>query len=356
MSKAQLYSAEKFMFFPENLAALRDGRVVAPVHVRIKPINRCNHDCWYCAYRVSNLQLGEDIDLNDRIPENKMFEIVDDLIAMHVKAVTFSGGGEPLLYRRLPEIVERLAQGGISVATLTNGVNLKGRMADAFAAHGTWVRISTDAWDDDSFVRLRKARPGEFSQLIRNIRDFSSRGSRCVLGVSFIVDNENWRHIANFAQLMKDSGVNHIKISGVVVGNSGKENNDYHAPIRDGVAQEIAQAKALEDDGFTILDHYHDLEERFDKPYTRCPFLGFLTIIGADCNVYACQDKAYTQSGTLGSIRKRSFKEFWFSDENRRRLESLDPSRECNHHCITHQKNLALNRLLELDPQHAVFV
>lgn len=356
MPKKQLYAAEKFMLFPEQMQALRDGNPAAPVHVRIKPMNHCNHDCWYCAYRVGNLQLGEDIDLRDRIPEAKMFEIVDDLIAMGVRAVTFSGGGEPLLYRALPEVVARLAGAGIRVATLTNGSNLKGRMADAFAAHGTWVRVSTDAWDDASFVRLRKAQPGEFAELIANLRAFSARGSRCVLGVSFIVDRENCTHLADAIALFRDAGVNHVKVSGVVVGNSGAENNAYHAPIRPTVAAQIASARALEDERFTILDHYHDLDERFAKHYTSCPFLAFLTVIGADCTVYTCQDKAYTKGGTLGSIRDRSFREFWFSEENRQRLRTLDPSRECNHHCVAHQKNLALHRLLALDPEHAPFV
>lgn len=356
MTHKQLYGAQKFMLFPEHVRALQEQRVIAPVHIRIKPMNHCNHDCWYCAYRVSNLQLGEDIDLKDRIPEAKMFEIVDDVIAMGVKAITFSGGGEPLLYKPLPEVIRRLAQAGIRVASLTNGVNLKGRMADAFAEHGTWVRISTDAWDDESYTRLRKAGPGEFTQLLRNMREFSARGSRCVLGVSFIVDKHNCDRIFEVCTMFREAGVNHVKLSGVVIGNSGAENNTYHAPIRDVVASQIERARTLESDDFTLLNHYHDLDERFDKHYANCPSLGFLTVIGADCTVYTCQDKAYTKSGTLGSIRERSFREFWFSEENRQRMLAVDPSKICAHHCVAHQKNLALQQVMALDPEHAVFV
>ena len=92
--------------------AWRTNSVVAPVHVRIKPINRCNHNCWYCAYRFDDLKLGEDMVESDVLPKDKMFEIVDDLIDMDVKAVTFSGGGEPLIYKPLPDVVEKLAAGG----------------------------------------------------------------------------------------------------------------------------------------------------------------------------------------------------------------------------------------------------
>jgi len=190
-----LYSNLKFLRYADHVEALHEQRVVAPVHIRIKPMNYCNHDCWYCAYRVSNLHLGEDIDYKDTIPEDKMYEIVDDVIDMGVKAVTFSGGGEPLLYKPLPGVVKRLAEGGVRVATLTNGSNLKGKMADAFAEHGTWVRVSTDAWDDASFSKSRGIKDGEFTKLLRNMKNFSARGSKCVLGISFIVDETNCTHI-----------------------------------------------------------------------------------------------------------------------------------------------------------------
>ena len=78
----------------------------------------------------------------DSIPTEKMLTLAHEFVEMGVKAVTFSGGGEPLLYKPLPEVIDILAAGGIRVAALSNGANLKGRMADAFAQHGTWIRIS----------------------------------------------------------------------------------------------------------------------------------------------------------------------------------------------------------------------
>ncbi len=353
---AQLYSNLKFLRYTDHLEALRVQRVVAPVHIRIKPMNHCNHDCWYCAYRVSNLQLGEDIDYKDTIPRAKMFEIVDDVIAMGVQAVTFSGGGEPLLYKPLPEVVQRLAEGGVRVATLTNGANLKGKVADAFADYGTWVRVSTDAWDDASYAKSRNIRVGEFSQLLNNMTNFSARQSKCVLGVSFIVDGTNCTHLYDACVLLKNAGVNHVKFSGVVVSNSGAENNLYHSKIRETVTEQIEKSRTLADEHFSVINHYHDLDERFQKQYQSCPYLMFLTVIGADLKVYTCQDKAFTVSGTLGSIAKRSFRDFWFSDENRQRLFGLNPSKECVHHCVSHAKNQAILDLLSIDPEHGVFV
>lgn len=353
---AQLYSNLKFLRFREQLDALASGGLAAPVHIRIKPINRCNHNCWYCAYRVDNLALGEEMDVGATLPLDTMFGIVEDIIDMKVRAVTFSGGGEPLLYKGLPEVVRRLSAAGVKVATLTNGANLKGAMADAFATHGSWVRVSLDGWDDESYAEARGARPDAFTRLMANLEAFAARGSQCVLGISFIVSERNAPHLATVCARLRDVGVNHVKISGAVVSNDRDENNAYHRRIHHAVSSRIEQARRLETASFRIVDHYHELEDRFEKSYGSCPFLQFLTVIGADGGVYTCQDKAYTSGGRLGFLNSRRFKDFWFSEENRQRLRALDPSSQCRHHCVAHRKNLVLHDYLSLDARHAEFV
>ena len=354
MSKNK-YSDLKFLGFPNTLNALKEKKIISPVHLRIKPTNICNHDCWYCAYHASDLQLGDQMTYRDVMPFNKLNEIADDIVEMDVSAVTFSGGGEPLLYKKLPIIIEKLYKGGVKVATLTNGSNLKGAMAEAFQKYGTWVRVSLDGHDDESYSKARGVKLGEFTKLMNNMRTFKSSGTKCVLGCSFIVGDNNFDHIYSVCKKLKDTGVDHVKISGAVVGNSPKENNLYHSKIKGIVSEQIKIAKKLADNNFNIVDHYHDLENRFTKEYTTCPYILFRPVIGADSNVYTCQDKAYTDSGKLGNIENISFKDFWFSKKNLDNVYGLDPSRSCNHHCISHSKNVVINEYMSIDEEHLFF-
>ena len=147
----------------------------------------------------------------------------------------------------------------------------------------------------------------------------------------------------------------HVKIAPCIVSNDGRESNAYHAAIIPMVRDQIAPAAELADEGFEIVDHYHGLAERFDKPYDWCPFLHYLTVIGADCTVYTCQDKAYTRGGVLGRLEGRRFGEFWFSPETQRALRRLDPGTECRHHCVAEAKNRLLIDYLGIDPAHAAF-
>ena len=354
--RQSVYSSLKPLHFPERLSALGTDQLPAPIHVRIKPTNVCNHGCYFCAYRSDNVSLGEDIVVRDKIPRAKMIEIVDDLIEMGVKAVTFSGGGEPLIYPHLAQAVTRLAQGGIKVGALTNGSRLMSKVADVLAAQATWIRVSIDGWDAESYAAYRNTRQSEFGRVMENLSAFAKRGSACVLGASIIVDEHNAAHIYELAARLRDCGVRHAKVSPCIVSNGGAENNAYHRRFRERVRAELERARALCDHGFQIVDHYHDLAERFEKSYRSCPFVRLLTVIGADCMVYSCQDKAYTKPGKLGSIRERRFREFWFSEDNRQALTAINPADLCRHHCVADAKNRLIHDYLSLDPEHLGFV
>jgi len=356
MAGDKLYSSLKAFHYADRLQTVSNGGVPAPIHIRIKPTNTCNHNCWYCAYRADQLELGGGMTESDAIPEAKMFEIVNDLIAMDVKAVTFSGGGEPLLYKPLPEVIERLSAAGVKIGCLTNGANLKGRFAEALAKHGSWVRISIDAWDDDSYVASRGAKAGAFTKLMDNIRAFQDRASDCVLGISLIIGKDNHQRIFEVCTTLKQAGVQHVKLSAAVVSNDVHENNAYHEPLIEGVSEQIQQTEILADAHFQVVNHFHTLSERFDKPYASCPSVKLMTVIGADQSVYTCQDKAYTVAGALGSIEHTTFKSFWFSEANRKRLESINPNRDCRHHCVSHAKNTTLWEYLNLNEDHVAFI
>jgi len=353
---AQVYSTLKALAFQDRIDALREERLAAPVNIRIKPINHCNHDCWYCAYRVSNLQLGEDMNLRDAIPEAKMMEIIDDIGVMGVKAVTFTGGGEPLIYKPIAECVRRLAGYGVKVGSLTNGSNLKGEVADAFAEHGTWLRVSIDGWDGKSYGEARNVGEKSFDKLVANMADFVKRGSKCILGASIIIGERNHTHLYELCSKLKDAGLEQIKLAGVIVSNHGAENNAYHRELKPRVTEEIARVKNLNDDQFHVVDHYHELDERFQRRYHFCPTIQFTPVIGADSVVYACQDKAYTEQGALGSLKDRSFKDFWFSEENRKRAFAIDPAAHCPHNCANHQKNVVVTDFMATDEEHLMFV
>ena len=351
------YTPFKIFHYPEALSSMssESGAPEAPVHVRIKPINLCNHHCWYCAYKAKDMQLGEDMDQKDQIPEDKMLEIAEDLVNIGVKAVTFSGGGEPFLYKPLLKVSKIFIDGGIQIASLTNGSKLEGELAEYFAHNGTWLRISLDAWDDESYTASRGVRVGEFKRMLKRINDFVDLQGKCVLGISLIVDQKNAKHVYEIVQQLRESGVHNVKISPCIVSNDGEENNSYHQQIFSSVRSQVDRLlENTSNNDFELFDAYHELETKFDKDYEWCPFVQTLCVIGADLNVYSCQDKAYTDKGLLGSLKERGFAEFWQSSKSK--LRNINPSKDCRHHCVANHKNQMLHEYLNTDPVHKAFV
>lgn len=352
------YTRMKAFHYKDKIDSLprENPEILPPVHVRIKPTNVCAHSCWYCAYKVDDLQLGQDMVTRDSIPLEKMLEIIDDLDEMGVRAVTFSGGGDPFHYKHLLQAAKALADSRMSFASLTNGARLTGEVADVFSEHATWLRVSIDGWDAQSYARYRGVKESEFGRVIGNMEAFQKRGGKCVLGVSYIIDKDNAPHIYDFARRMRDIGVASVKMSPCITSNDGAESNMYHQEFYATAKAEIQKAKEdLESDSFEVNDAYHYLENKFDKDYTWCPYLQMLMVIGADQNVYACQDKAYNlENGCLGSIKDQRFKDFWF--ENKERFFQIDPSRDCNNHCVANPKNRLILDYLEADQDNLGFV
>jgi MoaA/NifB/PqqE/SkfB family radical SAM enzyme len=355
---SSLYTKMKVLHFKEKIDSLprEVEEITPPIHVRMKPTNICNHRCRYCAYRAGDLQLGRDMKATDTIPAKKMFEILEDFEEMGVEAVTFSGGGEPFCYPYLSETVKRLSKTKIRFAALTNGSKLQGEIAELFAHFGTWIRISIDGWDDASYAAYRNVPLGEFKRIMRNMKRFKGLQGTCYLGVSLIVDHKNASHVFSFIKQVKELGVDSAKISPCIISNEAEDNNEFHRPIFQKVKDQIQQAvEELCEDGFELFDAYHELDGKFEKPYSWCPYLQVLPVIGADLKVYTCQDKAYNKrEGQIGSIESRRFKDLWFSAKEH--FFRIDPRLHCRHHCVANTKNQLILDYLEADKDHLAFV
>jgi len=353
---AILNTALKVFHYPDKLRSLPGSvdTVLPPLHVRLKPTNICNHDCWFCAYRQDDFQLGQTMVERDQIPRDKMMEIVDDLIDMKVQAVTFSGGGEPFVYPHLLVTARRLAEAGIAIASLTNGARLQGELAELFAERATWVRISMDGWDGASYAKARHVKDSEFAKVLANMGAFKKLGGACNLSLVIVVGADNAPHLYDLIAQVAPLGPDSIKIAPVIISNSGAENAAYHARHESVVRAQLERAVRDFGQCTELSDAFDAQLHTFEKDYHWCPMLQIRPVIAADLNVYSCQDKAYNPDGLLFSIKERRFKEAWMA--SKASIMKVDPVRHCNHHCVAHGSNKMLLEYLDADPRHLPFV
>ncbi len=349
------YSQLKVFYHPEILQHLLKGERCNPVYIRIKPTNRCNHNCSYCHYKNAYLDL-DDFNPGDEIPREKMMETIEGMHRLGVKAVTFSGGGEPLLYPHIEESMERILDAGIDLSIITNGSLLSGGRAELLA-RSKWVRLSIESVNDEEYCRIRGISKGAFNRLCGNISDFAQiKNTDCELGVNVVVNAENCFEIESMAKLMKELGVNHVKYSPMIT----NDTNSYHAPFREKVTKSLVEVQnKYGDDHFRIIDLYTgDFSDSviFDRQYSKCPMKEFICVIAANQKVYFCQDKAYLSDGEVGSIKEQSFADLWVSDDTTRKFRDFDAKKICGQHCVHDSRNKLLNSFIEMDRNHINFI
>lgn len=356
MEKATPYSNLKIFAHAHALTDIEEGKRIAPIYIRIKPTNYCNHKCYYCSYADNELGLRDSVNRQDQIPWEKMQEIIADMECMGVKAVTFSGGGEPLVYPHIVEAMQKVLDAGIDLSVITNGQLLKEERAEILA-RAKWVRISFDSANAETYARVRLLPLEAFDEVCENISKFSKiKQDGCELGINFVINHENADQVYDMARMVKNLGVNHIKYTARVT----KDLFAYHEPFKTSVIDQIHRAKEeLEDEGFRVINKYEgDFESAlvFHRCYDKCYINRIFTVIAADSKVYFCHDKAYVKEGVVGDLKDRSFKELWFSEETTRRYNEFHAQKECNHHCVYDDRNELLNMFYSLDRNHINFI
>lgn len=109
------------------------GDVVKPIHVTLMPTYNCNLSCPFCSCANANRDIS--LPLSSILPTLPIFS------KLGTKAVTLSGGGEPLCYPDLPKLITAIHNFGIEVGLITNGtlINILPTLA---LRRVLWCRVS----------------------------------------------------------------------------------------------------------------------------------------------------------------------------------------------------------------------
>ena len=98
--KVYTSTGEKLFCHPRIIKKLREEKLAQPIVMSIMPTENCNLNCVFCSMahrdKYPNLSLS------------LIKQVVNKLHQRGLKAVIISGGGEPLLYPQINELVEYL--------------------------------------------------------------------------------------------------------------------------------------------------------------------------------------------------------------------------------------------------------
>ena len=344
-----LYSQNKALWHSDRLDALRKGETPKPVHVQLILSDLCNQDCHFCAYRMSAglstelFKTEKTHNPNRKMPTEKAIEILDDCAEMGVKAIQFTGGGEPTVHKDCLEIFAHAQKLGLQTALVTNGIKLD--PTHPAIQNMTWIRISIDAGCEETYMSVRRVTKAHWAKLWNNIGELQHYDG--VLGAGFVITPDNYTEIPMLAKRCKLFGINNMRVGAVF----SSEGIDYYHGDIERITEVINKTKHYyDDDGFEVIDLFgrrlSDLEHG-TPDHSFCGYQYFTLYIGGDMNVYRCCTTAYTLRGKLGSLRNARFRDIKLD------YEPFD-ARKCNF-CQFLGQNQAINELIE-KPTHVDFV
>src|SRR5690348_15521495 len=140
--------ADKILFHPDAIRDIQQDKSRIPIHFEVDPTNRCNLACEGCHFAY--VHEAPNLLQTDMSPD--LFQkIATDMAENGVKAVTFTGGGEPLFHPKHLELFHTAKAGNLDLGLYTNGVLLQGETADFVAENFEWCYVSLDATSPDEY-------------------------------------------------------------------------------------------------------------------------------------------------------------------------------------------------------------
>jgi hopanoid biosynthesis associated radical SAM protein HpnH len=177
------------------------GRKRYPLVLMLEPLFRCNLACAGCG----KIDYPDEI-LNQRLSYEECMEAIDECGAPAVSIA----GGEPLLHRDMPRIVEGIIARNKFVILCTNAL-LLAKKIDQYRPHAnfTWsIHLDGDKEMHDKSVCLE----GVYEKAIEAIKLAKSRGFRTQINCTLFHGADPER-VAQFFDLMMAEGLDGITVS-----------------------------------------------------------------------------------------------------------------------------------------------
>ena len=348
------YSPYKIIHHENKLKELRGGLDSVPLLVQLIPTNKCNRICRNCAYRIKGHVSNQTFCDTDYLNYEKIKECVYDFKRMGVRAVEITGGGEPLVHPKILNVFKEIMNLKLDLALVSNGIKLNDEICELLG-ETSWVRISVDAVNADTYKLIGGGPIERFDKVIKNIKTLVQYRKSVIIGIGFVVQKENWEQIYEAAKFFKEIGVNNFRISAAFT----PEKYKYFNGFMERATALAYEASTLTDENFTVFNLFNDrIQDTFvgRQHYDYCPSKDLITYVGADANVYTCCTLAYNKLGLIGSIKNQSFFDLWNSADKRNMFKNHNPLKHCRVPCLYRNKNYFINYCIKQNPRHINFI
>lgn len=281
--------------------------------------NACNLKCKHC-FMLSGKKLENELTLVD------WMKVLTSFKENGGEFVTFSGG-EPLMFKNFPQIINHAHDLGLKSTVLSNGLLWSDTLIHELAPFIDEIQFSLDGVDEKTNSVVRGS--GHFEKVIDTIVKFANAGVKTSVATTFTCDNLNESTQAQYKNLVdlikeKTSGKDvFFKLSkkllpGRNVHFTAEENEKYSAIIKD-IEKHVDENADYEN---FLAGHTANLVA------INCGLGGIS--ISSDGNVYFCN--RINEMETFGNVTEKPMSFFMKKGKEIHSATSVDnviPCRDC---------------------------
>jgi len=312
--------SHKLIYHVSRVHKWLQGENIYPIYIEIGLISSCNHRCIFCAFDF--LKYRPDI-LNKSFLKRFILEAAEK----DVKAILYSGEGEPLLYKDAADVIAFTKRANIDVALSTNGVLFDKKEAAKSLQYLSWLRVSLNAGTKENYSIIHNTKSKDFGIVLNNLQEAVKIRDKnkyaCTIGIQFLLIPQNYKEVKILAKILSNIGADYLVI---------KPYSEHPLSINKiGPKFKYANLFYLEEElrkysknNFQIIFRRRTMDKlEEEKPYRHCLGLPFATHITAKGDIYPCNAFIGRRDFAFGNIHKEKFGEIWEGKRRKRIMKVI---------------------------------
>ncbi len=361
------YSTQKWWFHAGHVVEhVLEGDFfrVTPISCVLFVSRQCNVDCPLCMFASTNPLLGT---AGDRgfLTLEKAKSLLDKIARAGIKAVNFSGGGEPTANPDLIPIMKYAKSLNLDVGLYTNGTLLKQEQIEGLLeVEPVFIRISWDAASPQTYgliygIHDPKRAEKTFHLVEKSIQTLAEgivrRGLKTTLGTTMLLSSENKHEVRRKGELLQEivkkagGGVGYVAFKPIIV------RPDHTATCVHGVVRE--ELPAIKEDIDKVTEMLKGrvqvipIQYKFDSVvgdlvHTSCLGTGVELNVDVSGEVFFCCEQMGKENFKIGNLFEQSVEQIWASEERKtvwNRINAGDFSQ-----CPVPCRYMAINKSFEV--------